>query len=111
MLTGRSRSNLSRTYESAVKGEVSSALATLPRVETPNPAPEPYVEPAIEPAPAAADEPGREPAGAVAGAVEDPAGPTGGRAELICRLGKSDATIYTCDLSKEYVTINADYHT
>jgi glutamate N-acetyltransferase/amino-acid N-acetyltransferase len=33
------------------------------------------------------------------------------RAELVCRLGKSDATIYTCDLSKEYVTINADYHT
>ena len=32
-------------------------------------------------------------------------------AELSCRLGKSDATIYTCDLSKEYVTINADYHT
>ena len=33
------------------------------------------------------------------------------RAELSCRLGKSDATVYTCDLSKEYVTINADYHT
>jgi glutamate N-acetyltransferase/amino-acid N-acetyltransferase len=33
------------------------------------------------------------------------------RTELICRLGKSDATVYSCDLSKEYVTINADYHT
>lgn len=32
-------------------------------------------------------------------------------AELICRLGKSNATVWTCDLSKEYVTINADYHT
>ena len=32
-------------------------------------------------------------------------------AELACRLGKSDATVWTCDLSKEYVTINADYHT
>jgi glutamate N-acetyltransferase/amino-acid N-acetyltransferase len=32
-------------------------------------------------------------------------------AELSCRLGKSDATVWTCDLSKEYVTINADYHT
>jgi glutamate N-acetyltransferase/amino-acid N-acetyltransferase len=31
--------------------------------------------------------------------------------ELTCRLGKSDATIWTCDLSKDYVTINADYHT
>ena len=26
-------------------------------------------------------------------------------------LGKFDATVWTCDLSKEYVTINADYHT
>jgi glutamate N-acetyltransferase/amino-acid N-acetyltransferase len=33
------------------------------------------------------------------------------RVELSCRLGKSDATCWTCDLSKEYVTINADYHT
>jgi glutamate N-acetyltransferase/amino-acid N-acetyltransferase len=32
-------------------------------------------------------------------------------AELTCRLGKSEATCWTCDLSKEYVTINADYHT
>ena len=32
-------------------------------------------------------------------------------AELSCRSGKSDATVWTCDLSKEYVTINADYHT
>ena len=31
--------------------------------------------------------------------------------DLSCRLGKSDATVWTCDLSKEYVTINADYHT
>jgi glutamate N-acetyltransferase/amino-acid N-acetyltransferase len=30
---------------------------------------------------------------------------------LSCRLGKSAATCWTCDLSKEYVTINADYHT
>jgi glutamate N-acetyltransferase/amino-acid N-acetyltransferase len=33
------------------------------------------------------------------------------RADLSCRLGKSDATCWTCDLSKDYVTINADYHT
>jgi glutamate N-acetyltransferase/amino-acid N-acetyltransferase len=33
------------------------------------------------------------------------------RAELNCRLGKGQATCWTCDLSKEYVTINADYHT
>jgi len=26
-------------------------------------------------------------------------------------LGRGAATVYTCDLSKEYVTINADYHT
>jgi glutamate N-acetyltransferase/amino-acid N-acetyltransferase len=32
-------------------------------------------------------------------------------AELNCRLGKFDATCWTCDLSKDYVTINADYHT
>ena len=32
-------------------------------------------------------------------------------AELSCGLGKADATVWTCDLSKEYVTINADYHT
>ncbi len=32
-------------------------------------------------------------------------------AELSCRLGKGDATVWTCDLSKEYITINADYHT
>jgi glutamate N-acetyltransferase/amino-acid N-acetyltransferase len=31
--------------------------------------------------------------------------------DLSCRLGKSEATVWTCDLSKEYVTINADYHT
>jgi glutamate N-acetyltransferase/amino-acid N-acetyltransferase len=33
------------------------------------------------------------------------------RAVLDCRLGKTAATCWTCDLSKEYVTINADYHT
>ena len=30
---------------------------------------------------------------------------------LDCKLGKSSFTIWTCDLSKDYVTINADYHT
>jgi glutamate N-acetyltransferase/amino-acid N-acetyltransferase len=30
---------------------------------------------------------------------------------LDCRLGKSSATCLTCDLSKEYITINAEYHT
>ncbi|HSU66830.1 MAG TPA: bifunctional glutamate N-acetyltransferase/amino-acid acetyltransferase ArgJ [Tepidisphaeraceae bacterium] len=33
------------------------------------------------------------------------------RVVLSCKLGKSKATCWTCDLSKEYVTINADYHT
>jgi len=33
------------------------------------------------------------------------------KVDLTCRLGKSEATIWTCDLSKDYVTINADYHT
>jgi glutamate N-acetyltransferase/amino-acid N-acetyltransferase len=32
-------------------------------------------------------------------------------AVLTCNLGKSSATVWTCDLSKDYVTINADYHT
>jgi glutamate N-acetyltransferase/amino-acid N-acetyltransferase len=31
--------------------------------------------------------------------------------ELTCGLGEAAATVWTCDLSKEYVTINADYHT
>jgi len=31
--------------------------------------------------------------------------------DMDCRLGKGDAVCWTCDLSKEYVTINADYHT
>jgi glutamate N-acetyltransferase/amino-acid N-acetyltransferase len=31
--------------------------------------------------------------------------------ELDCSLGKSATKLWTCDLSKEYVTINADYHT
>jgi glutamate N-acetyltransferase/amino-acid N-acetyltransferase len=30
---------------------------------------------------------------------------------LSCGLGKSHATVWTCDLSREYITINADYHT
>jgi len=32
-------------------------------------------------------------------------------ARLDCGIGKSSATVWTCDLSKDYVTINADYHT
>ncbi len=32
-------------------------------------------------------------------------------AELDCRAGSHTHTIWTCDFSKEYVTINADYHT
>lgn len=32
-------------------------------------------------------------------------------AQLSCRMGEGEATVWTCDLSKEYVTINADYHT
>jgi glutamate N-acetyltransferase / amino-acid N-acetyltransferase len=31
--------------------------------------------------------------------------------DLACGQGKARATVWTCDLSKEYVTINADYHT
>ena len=30
---------------------------------------------------------------------------------LSCGMGKAIATVWTCDLSKEYVTINAEYHT
>jgi len=30
---------------------------------------------------------------------------------LSCNLGVAKAVVWTCDLSKEYVTINADYHT
>jgi glutamate N-acetyltransferase / amino-acid N-acetyltransferase len=30
---------------------------------------------------------------------------------LTCNLGKALATCWTCDLSREYITINADYHT
>jgi glutamate N-acetyltransferase/amino-acid N-acetyltransferase len=33
------------------------------------------------------------------------------RVVLDCRQGKAGFTIWTCDLSKDYVTINADYHT
>lgn len=32
-------------------------------------------------------------------------------ADLTVGKGKGMATVYTCDFSKEYVTINADYHT
>ncbi len=32
-------------------------------------------------------------------------------ADLHCGLGDGEATIWTCDFSREYVTINADYHT
>jgi glutamate N-acetyltransferase/amino-acid N-acetyltransferase len=32
-------------------------------------------------------------------------------AELNCNLGEAQATVWTCDLSREYITINADYHT
>jgi glutamate N-acetyltransferase/amino-acid N-acetyltransferase len=31
--------------------------------------------------------------------------------DLDCGTGSSSATVYTCDLSSEYVHINADYHT
>jgi glutamate N-acetyltransferase/amino-acid N-acetyltransferase len=31
--------------------------------------------------------------------------------DLNCGIGKASATVWTCDLSKDYVTINADYHT
>ncbi len=31
--------------------------------------------------------------------------------DLDCRAGTGAATVWTCDLSKEYVSINADYHT
>jgi glutamate N-acetyltransferase/amino-acid N-acetyltransferase len=33
------------------------------------------------------------------------------KVDLACRLGTAEATCWTCDLSKDYVTINADYHT
>jgi glutamate N-acetyltransferase/amino-acid N-acetyltransferase len=32
-------------------------------------------------------------------------------ADLHCGGGTGEATVWTCDFSKEYVTINADYHT
>jgi glutamate N-acetyltransferase/amino-acid N-acetyltransferase len=31
--------------------------------------------------------------------------------DLDCRAGTGSATVWTCDLSKQYVAINADYHT
>jgi glutamate N-acetyltransferase/amino-acid N-acetyltransferase len=31
--------------------------------------------------------------------------------DLDCNAGRAEATVWTCDLSKGYVTINADYHT
>ena len=33
------------------------------------------------------------------------------RIHLSCNLGKHKAIMWTCDLSKDYVSINADYHT
>jgi glutamate N-acetyltransferase/amino-acid N-acetyltransferase len=33
------------------------------------------------------------------------------KVELTCRLGSAEATCWACDLSREYITINADYHT
>jgi glutamate N-acetyltransferase/amino-acid N-acetyltransferase len=33
------------------------------------------------------------------------------KVELTCKLGSGEASCWTCDLSKDYVTINADYHT
>jgi glutamate N-acetyltransferase/amino-acid N-acetyltransferase len=33
------------------------------------------------------------------------------KVQLSCGLGDGEATVWTCDLSREYVTINADYHT
>jgi len=33
------------------------------------------------------------------------------RVELNCRMGRGQATCWTCDLSKDYITINAEYHT
>ncbi|HEY7119116.1 MAG TPA: bifunctional glutamate N-acetyltransferase/amino-acid acetyltransferase ArgJ [Tepidisphaeraceae bacterium] len=46
-----------------------------------------------------------------AGAVSDRLDADEVKVDLACRLGKSEATMWTCDLSKDYVTINADYHT
>jgi glutamate N-acetyltransferase/amino-acid N-acetyltransferase len=31
--------------------------------------------------------------------------------DLHCGSGRGEATVYTCDLSREYIRINADYHT
>jgi glutamate N-acetyltransferase/amino-acid N-acetyltransferase len=31
--------------------------------------------------------------------------------DLDCATGSAEATVWTCDLSKQYITINADYHT
>jgi glutamate N-acetyltransferase/amino-acid N-acetyltransferase len=33
------------------------------------------------------------------------------RVLLACKDGKAAATMWTCDLSRDYITINADYHT
>jgi glutamate N-acetyltransferase / amino-acid N-acetyltransferase len=33
------------------------------------------------------------------------------RVSLTCNLGAGSATVWTCDLSREYIAINADYHT
>jgi glutamate N-acetyltransferase/amino-acid N-acetyltransferase len=54
---------------------------------------------------------GGRPAEFDAGAVSDSLKAAEVVVELDCRTGKGEATVWTCDLSKEYVTINADYHT
>ncbi len=33
------------------------------------------------------------------------------KVDMACGLGKAQTTVWTCDLSKDYVTINAEYHT
>jgi glutamate N-acetyltransferase/amino-acid N-acetyltransferase len=33
------------------------------------------------------------------------------KVDLSCGLGTAESTCWTCDLSKDYITINADYHT
>lgn len=46
-----------------------------------------------------------------ASAVSDSMNAAEVKVDLQCGIGKSEATVWTCDLSKDYVTINADYHT
>jgi glutamate N-acetyltransferase/amino-acid N-acetyltransferase len=33
------------------------------------------------------------------------------RIQLYLGMGENSATLWTCDLSKEYIKINAEYHT